>query len=201
MRLPVRFLFALLASGATLGGGMAPLSAQEVSAEDIALWQSVQNSPDVDDYRRYLQAFPRGAFAELAQLRIVQLSGTTDDSASRAAGNGVLANNSNDVGDAIITIDPPTFRVGDQARVTFTNMPNPGSSDIVIVVEAGAPENTGIAGSDGVIAYQYASTVRDSGMDIGPLAPGDYEIRWLTTLYNNERRLEVGSRAMLSVVR
>ena len=180
---------------------MAPLSAQEVGADDIALWQSVQNSSDVNDYRRYLQAFPRGAFAELAQLRIVQLSEAARGSASRATEDGIPAGNSTDVGDAVITIDPPTFRVGDQAHVTFTNMPNPGSMDTVIVVEAGAPENTGIAGSEGVITYQYASSVRDSGMDIGPLAPGDYEVRWLTTLYNNERRLEVGSRAALSVVR
>ena len=38
-------------------------------------------------------------------------------------------------------------------------------------------------------------------LEVGPFAPGRYEVRWLTTLYNNQQRLEVGARAQFSVTR
>jgi hypothetical protein len=33
----------------------------------------------------------------------------------------------------------------------------------------------------------------------GPLAPGSYEVRWLTTLYNNQQKYQVGARTQFTV--
>jgi hypothetical protein len=72
-------------------------------------------------------------------------------------------------------------------------------SDELVVVEAGAPDD----GSAQVLARGYTENelYREAGFEIGPFAPGTYEVRWMTTLYNNDGRLEVGARARFTVVR
>lgn len=41
---------------------------------DIEAWQRITNSQDVQEFERYLQDFPQGEFAELAQMRITSLA-------------------------------------------------------------------------------------------------------------------------------
>jgi len=107
------------------------------------------------------------------------------------------------VGDGRIIVRSRQMRVGQKMAVSFQGFPETGEGDLVQVVSAGAPDNVQ-PNSQGEkpLAFSYLGrwTV-DNGWEIGPFAPGLYEIRWLTTLYNNDRRLEVGARAQFSVVR
>lgn len=101
------------------------------------------------------------------------------------------------VGDARI-VAPASMRVGEKMRVMFEGLPNPSSRDQFVVVEAGSPDN-----NPKNLTYAYASNrpLVENGWEIGPFAPGQYEVRWMTTLYNNDLRLEVGARAPFSVTR
>lgn len=107
------------------------------------------------------------------------------------------------VGDGKITVQP-SMRVGQKMVASFQDFPDPGDSDILVVVAAGAPDGV-TPGSQGEkpLAYTYASNryTLENGWEIGPFAPGRYEVRWLTTLYNNQKKLEVGARAQFSVTR
>ncbi|MGE4220787.1 MAG: hypothetical protein AB7G39_15175 [Alphaproteobacteria bacterium] len=46
-----------------------PASAQQTDPADLAFWQAIQNSTNPAEYQAYLQSFPNGRFAGLAQLR------------------------------------------------------------------------------------------------------------------------------------
>jgi hypothetical protein len=53
-----------------------------------------------------------------------------------------------------------------------------------------------------VVAYNAATTYYwKYGWEAGPFSPGAYEVRWLTTLYNNEQRFEIGARGRFSIGR
>jgi tetratricopeptide (TPR) repeat protein len=49
----------------------APLDPQR---QDIAYWNSIKSSKNVEDYKTYLKKYPNGEFVDLAKLRIEQLS-------------------------------------------------------------------------------------------------------------------------------
>src|SRR5262249_3945170 len=107
------------------------------------------------------------------------------------------------VGDGKIVVRSRQMRVGQKMAVSFQGFPETGEGDLAQVVSAGAPDNVQ-PNSQGEkpLAFTYLSRWQvDNGWEIGPFAPGLYEIRWLTMLYNNERKLEVGARAQFSVVR
>jgi hypothetical protein len=98
------------------------------------------------------------------------------------------------VGKGIITATPNPAEVGDQITLTFANFPKSvGGFDELIVVPVGTPDT----------AYNIGSSFRQNlaaGNDIvGPFAPGTYEARWLTTLYNNESKMQVGARTQFTV--
>jgi hypothetical protein len=107
------------------------------------------------------------------------------------------------VGDGKIVVRARQMRVGQKMAMSFQGFPETGEGDLVQVVSAGAPDNVQ-PNSQGEkpLAFSYLSRwMVDNGWEIGPFAPGLYEIRWMTTLYNNERKLEVGARAQFSVTR
>jgi hypothetical protein len=107
------------------------------------------------------------------------------------------------VGDGKIVVRAKQMRVGQKMAVSFQGFPETGEGDLVQVVSAGAPDNVQPNSTgEKPLAFTYLSRYFvDNGWEIGPFAPGLYEIRWLTTLYNNERKLEVGARAQFSVTR
>ena len=107
------------------------------------------------------------------------------------------------VGDGKIVVRAKQMRVGQKMAVSFQGFPETGDGDLVQVVSAGAPDNVQPNSTgEKPLAFSYLSRWQvDNGWEIGPFAPGLYEIRWLTTLYNNERKLEVGARAQFSVTR
>jgi hypothetical protein len=107
------------------------------------------------------------------------------------------------VGDGKIRVQN-SMRVGQKMTASFTDFPDPGDGDQLVVVAAGAPDNvTSNSSGEKPLSFTYANNrwIIDNGWEIGPFAPGRYEIRWLTTLYNNEKKLEVGARAQFSVRR
>ena len=140
-------------------------------------------------------------FVKLASLAAV-LVGTLVAVEAQAQMAGALTENSDTVvGDAVLVVEPATIGVGEQAQLTANDLPPPSSSDMLIVVAAGAPNSVGTEYSEDVLFSSYASNLTYGPVDVGPLAPGDYEVRWLTKLYNNDNRLEVGARTPLSVDR
>jgi hypothetical protein len=98
------------------------------------------------------------------------------------------------VGKGIITATPDPAEVGDEVTLTFANFPKSvGELDELIVVPAGTPDT----------AYNIGSSFRQNlaaGSDkVGPFPPGTYEARWLTMLYNNDRKMQVGARTQFIV--
>lgn len=204
-----------------------PAGAQGIDPADVTFWQSIQASQDPAEYAAYLMAFPKGTFAELARLRIQQLgapgaaapaAAPGADAAAPAAPGAAPADAAipaapadiaaapaagGALSDAVISISPAAPRVGDKLKVTFADMPNPSDYDTVVVVPAGSPDSTGMKNTQEAIEWTYIANAQylESGWNIGPIAPGAYEVRWLTTLYNNESRLEVGARAPFEVSR
>jgi hypothetical protein len=49
-------------------------SAADSTALDLAMWETVSDSGDVEGFLHYLQRFPEGEFAEIARDRITALS-------------------------------------------------------------------------------------------------------------------------------
>lgn len=182
-------------------------SAADASPSEITFWQSVQNSQNAEEFNAYLEAYPDGAFAGLAKIKIRALSGAAPMQATGAADVAPVAAPAPtaDLSDAVMTATPAKIRVGDQVTISIENMPTPYSYDIIVVVAAGSPDTTGTIGGnrDGVLSSEYAANLPSSGNAIvlGPFPPGRYEARWLTVLYNSENRLEVGSRVPFEVTR
>ena len=46
--------------------------------EEIAFWETIKNSKDPSEFQAYLDAYPNGRFARLAELRIKTLKGEAD---------------------------------------------------------------------------------------------------------------------------
>jgi hypothetical protein len=107
------------------------------------------------------------------------------------------------VGDGKIVVRARQMRVGQKMAVSFQDFPETGEGDLVQVVAAGAPDNVQPNSSgEKPLSFNYLGKWQvENGWEIGPFAPGLYEVRWLTTLYNNERKLEVGARSQFSVTR
>ena len=105
-----------------------------------------------------------------------------------------------------VAIDPTQGRVGTRFTVTCIDFPEPGSGDVVYIVPAGTPDinpNASSAGQPKVLWRDYAQNCyRNNGNffeKAGPFAPGSYEVRYATTLYNNDGRVEVSTRTPFSV--
>jgi formylglycine-generating enzyme required for sulfatase activity len=58
-------------SGATSGS---PGAAVDPLAVELTFWETIKNSRNSDDYRAYLEKYPRGTFADLARIRLRTLS-------------------------------------------------------------------------------------------------------------------------------
>jgi hypothetical protein len=104
-----------------------------------------------------------------------------------------------------ITATPAIARVGNQITLSFKDFPKATSYDVIVVVPAGTPDLDPMqrGGDMKILDRTYASNLMDgSGNEttwkVGPHAPGRYEARWMTRLYNNEDRLEVKARAPLT---
>ena len=52
----------------------APAAAVDPRQADIDYWNSIKDSEKADDYKAYLEKYPKGEFVDLAKLRVEQLS-------------------------------------------------------------------------------------------------------------------------------
>jgi hypothetical protein len=91
--------------------------------------------------------------------------------------------------------------VGDEIHLTLAHFPHVTTTDIIIVVPAGTPDT--VVDPSGVGTRNYATMCVDAtnpyACKFGPFAPGTYEVRWLTELYNNQQKYQVGARAQFTV--
>lgn len=194
----------LWASGLALAAGLA-LGAGSAGAQgaadpgDLAFWQSVQSSKTADEYRAYLQSYPNGRFAELARLRVQQLGGGTAAPPNGTRVVGPAPPPVPDTGpDPSISITPPGGRVGQRFKVGCVNFPQENNYDRLVIVPAGTPvmDPTGGREQSGVLWFVYGSLCGNPGNEAGPFAPGAYEVRWMTTLYNNDYPTRYEMKAM-----
>ncbi len=192
----LRMVGIALAAGLVLGAGGA--WAQGVSDPgDLAFWQSVQSSKTADEYRAYLQSYPNGRFAGLARLRIQQLDGDTPAPVGRVVGPAPAP--PPDAGpDPAVAVSPPGGRVGQRFRVVCTNFPPENSYDKLVIVPAGTPVGDPNRNREqsGVLWSTYGNMCAMDGNEAGPFAPGAYEVRWMTTLYNNDYPIRYEMKAM-----
>ena len=191
-----------LAVAGSLAIAAVPASAQGTTDPgDLVFWQSVQSSTRGAEFRAYLQAYPNGRFAELAKARIDALEGAGPAPApgptTRTAGPAPVPEP--DAGpDPSIVISPRSGRVGQRFTITCVNFPQENSYDKLVVVHAGTPvmDPTRSAEQTKVLWSTYGNNCGDAGREAGPFAPGAYEVRWMSTLYNNDQPARYEMKAM-----
>ena len=191
-------VLATLASGASAQGMTDP--------GDLAFWQSIQSSKAVDEYRAYLHSYPNGRYAELARVRVQQLGGSAPvpNGGTRATAPGPTP--MPDAGpDPSVSLTPPNGRVGQRFTVNCVNFPQENSSDKLVIVPAGTPvmDPTRSREQSGALWSNYGANCSNPGSpgyEAGPFAPGAYEVRWMTTLYNNESPIRYEMKAMTAFI-
>ena len=154
---------------------------------DLAFWQSVQTSKNPAEYQAYVNAFPHGVFVEVAKTRIKEFSG----------GGGGGPQLGPVVGKGIMSATPTAVDVGEQVTISFTKFPKLGQFDELDIVPAGTPDSA--TGTGRVAMYYFNMIALDTGAKVGPYAPGTYEARWLTSLYNNKNQMQIGARVQFTV--
>jgi hypothetical protein len=159
-------------------------------AMDLAFWQSIQSSTDPAEYQTYLDAFPNGKFAKLATIRAHPAAATAAVAIPlppllppKTAPEPQPAPDET----SVISLIPAAPRVGQTIRVTCENFPQPSNYDEIIVVPAGTPVMDPARQVDQtkIIWYAYAMNCYHVPLTAGPFAPGAYEVRFMTRLYNN----------------
>lgn len=162
---------------------------------DLAFWQSIQNSTNPAEYRAYLQTYPNGRFAALARLR-------SGDKA--AAGPAPAPDPTPEAADYTISVTPTAGRVGQTFNFGCGTIPFGNNYyDMLIVVPAGTPDMNPTKNRDEtkVIWNSYSTQCTNAPLKGGPFAPGAYELRWMSTLFNNEQpaRYELKAKAAFTV--
>ncbi len=210
-RLPMLILAGVLAVGSQ-GGRAAGLD-----PADLEFWNAVKDSGNPAEYQAYLDAFPHGTFAALARIRTVHPPTPAAAPASAPAAADAApapapapaaiplpaAAAAPDTADAAdpaepaptLVLTPPNGRVGQRFTVTCRDFPDKNFTDHVIVVPAGSPvippgqmtdENRPLYDTS-----MFSCVANGALHDVGPFAPGKYEARWMTVLYNNLNKFEV----------
>ena len=178
----------LILGGPTLAAG----PAEDDTAAEIALWQAVTARSLPSDYEGYLLLFPKGRFAALARLR---LQGTLPAPLPPALPEMYR-----------LDVMPPVASRGQAVTVRTHGFLPPALYDLIVVVRAGAPDFTP-AGTvdDAQVAAKSLAHLYDgehAGIPLFPLpalAPGSYEVRYVSRQYNPAGRNEVLARAGLTV--
>jgi hypothetical protein len=201
--------FGLFAAATILSLSTAAFAA-DTDPADLAFWQSIQSSTNAAEYQAYVDAFPEGKFVALAKIRVktppapLAATAPADAEATPTVQNdAATAPAKVDVGQGEkIVLDPPQLKVGQTTNVTCPDMPSPSSYDKLEVVKAGSPDvdpSTAEGSGVKVLWYSYASSCNANVLTMGPFAPGKYEIRFYSTLYNNDNVLEIATRTAFSV--
>lgn len=189
-------------------GAIPAADPQGTDPAELTFWQSIQNSTDPAEYQAYLQAYPTGKFVGLARSRMQRLGAGAPPGAARTAPAADPAAapppppEPEPTVEEKIVLSSPVGRVGELVKFTCVNFPKPFYSDSIVVVRAGSPDiNPGSSRDDmKILARGYPELCRDQGyLELGPFAPGRYEVRYVTGLYNDDHTLEVRTRTPFSV--
>jgi len=188
---------------------LAPLQeglAQGTDPADLAFWQAISGGSNPDEYRAYLQAFPNGRFAGLARVR------SDPAKASQPVRPPAPTPGKVDPVDPVeadpdapsMTITPANGRVGQHFVITLRNFPEMDTRDLVVVVRAGTPVMPPTAGVEQtkILWSGYAANAkRYNGTltDVGPFAPGRYDVRWMSVLYNDAHDYELKATVSFTV--
>jgi len=121
---------------------------------------------------------------------------------------GMSAGFAKDVGgDEKVVVQPAQGKVGTRFNVLCKNFPEPTSRDLVYIVAAGTPDVDPMSAEgqqEKILWKDYAVNCFHTGRFLfpaGPFAPGTYEVRFVTTLYNNDQRGEIATRSTFTVTR
>jgi hypothetical protein len=170
--------------------------ANDDDAMDLAFWQSIQNSTNPAEYQAYIDAFPHGKFVKLAFIRVRQPPPpaapviplpATGPAAKTAPATQPAEGDNADTPAGRIVLEPAAPRVGQVIRVTCEGFPQPSTFDKLVVVPAGTPvmDPDRPADQTKAVWFAYAVSCFHQPVQAGPFAPGAYEIRFMTRLYNN----------------
>ena len=206
MRHPHIFAWTLAAAlAAALPGARAQDSA------DLVFWQSIQASKNPAEFQLYLQTYPNGRFAGLARVKLDELAkGAPAPGPAPPPVAGPATPPAPPVLDdpppPSLTVTPPAGRVGQIFTINCVNFPDLANAgyDKLVIVPAGTP----VMNPDGPreqtksLWIRYAKLSCGQGViEAGPFAPGAYEVRWMTKLYNNEEpiRFELKATAAFTI--
>ena len=169
-------------------------------AAEIAFWQSVDGTKDPREYQIYLNAYPNGAFVTIAKSRLAAGATPGPGPAPPVAPEPDPV----DPSDPALTISPANGRVGQIFTIGCVNLPENGRFDVVIVVRAGSPVLPPDANADQmkVLTSGYVANCKPSNNNLtgfGPYAPGNYEARFMSRLYNDDHKFEMKAKVAFSV--
>ena len=111
-----------------------------------------------------------------------------------------------------LMVKPPEGEPGDTFTITFEGFPKPSpKGDALLIFRAGTrdidPRNVTMGSSSAPKLlykrwiYRVEDRMQPDGGDltVGPFAPGTYEARNMTVIYNNANRYEVSARVLFTV--
>ena len=184
----------VLAFGFAIAAGL--VAAQTTTDPgDLAFWQSIQNSTNPAEYRAYLEAYPTGRFAGLARVRAGGAAAPARAPVPQPAGD-------DDQSEYSVTVTPPAGRIGQMFQFGCVNIPTESGYDQLVVVAAGTPvmDPTRNRDQTRVLWYTYTNQCPNNPK-AGPFAPGSYEVRWMSTLFNNDspKRYEMKAKTVFTV--
>jgi hypothetical protein len=174
-------------------------------AAEIAFWQSVDGTKDPREYQMYLDIYPNGAFAAIAKSRLASAAAPGAAPAAPAAPSAdPAAEAAADPSAPALTISPPSGRVGQMFTIGCQNLPENGQFDVIIVVRAGTPvlPPDANSGQMKVLTSAYTANCKAYNNNLtgfGPYAPGNYEARFMSKLYNDDHKFEMIAKVAFSV--
>lgn len=178
---------------------------------DLVFWQSIQASKNPAEFQLYLQTYPNGRFAGLARVKLDELAKGPAPAPGPAptpvAGPNVPPAPPvlDDLPSPSLAVTPPAGRVGQRFTIACVNFPDLTSAnyDKLVVVPAGTPVMSPISDfqQSKILWSEYARNCGIQAVQAGPFAPGAYEVRWMTTLYNNDpvTRYELKAKAAFTI--
>lgn len=172
---------------------------------DLAFWQSIQNSTNPAEYKAYLEIYPNGRFAPLARIRMS--SPPAPARAGLTAGPAIVAAPAaapaadDTASEYKILVTPSAVRIGQIVSFDCSGLPQGNSYDQLVVVPSGTPEMAPNRSREDskVVGAGYVATCPSGPIKLGPFAPGSYEVRWMSTLFNNESRYEMKAKSVFIV--
>jgi formylglycine-generating enzyme required for sulfatase activity len=85
------------------------------SADELAFWETIKNSTDPEDFKAYLEQYPKGKFASLAKNRLKTLEGTnssTNRSSTSPSPSNLPRTRTNQAGIEFVLIPPGSLMMG-----------------------------------------------------------------------------------------